>query len=302
MAPVDLTAFAPDVARYRQADHGWLAELDAVTVHAGEPHQRMGTRAVAEVDWFVADEHRAHELALRRRLVDEAGEHVVAIEPGSEPACAEAAALVDAWIAADRPAWRAEAPGRADDPPLVRAGLAVQDDLCVMERDEHGWRFTAGVVCFPSYWRLADKIGRHQEAVHGPVPHYADDVADRVNRFFDRLPPGRIVGRRNWGFVAHPLLFIPGRDELVQPESFALDHLWMRSERQTLRRLPDTGAVLFTIRAQLAPAAAIEQHPDVAARLLDAMRNWSPELVVSRGGRHGWYEQVVGWLGTIAAG
>ena len=44
--------FAVDQARYRAADHGWLAELDGLTVHAGAPQQRMATRAVEEADWL----------------------------------------------------------------------------------------------------------------------------------------------------------------------------------------------------------------------------------------------------------
>ncbi len=300
VAAVDPYAFAVDEDAYLSGDHAWLDELDQVAVHAGEPHQRMGMRAVAEPEWLVADGHRAGELALRRRIFDGATGEVFAALPGSDAACAEAAAVLHGWLGAHRPEWLAAwDPDRAH--PLERAALAVQDDLCVMERDDDGWRLTAAVVCFPSYWRLADKMGRPQEAVHGPVPHYADDLADKVSRFFDRLAPDRFITRRDWGFVAHPLLFVPSHDRLRQPSDFDLDHLWMRSERQTLRRLPDSGAVLFTIRTQLAPASAVGQRPAVAARLLDAITHWTPELAASRGGRHGWLPAVVAWLTGAAA-
>ena len=39
--------------------------------------------------------------------------------------------------------------------------------------------FTAGVLCFPSRWRLMEKIGKPLSAVHGPVPLYADRLAGR---------------------------------------------------------------------------------------------------------------------------
>ncbi|MDH4148796.1 MAG: DUF3445 domain-containing protein [Acidimicrobiia bacterium] len=298
MPVADPFAYAIDLERYRRADHRWLDDLDGVTVHAGPPHQRMGTRAVAERDWLPADEHTVAELALRRRLVDEAPAEVHLALPGSDRAGREVADTVHAWLSRYRPGaltgWRSVAD------PLVRAGLAVQEDLCVMERTGGRWRLTAGLVCFPTYWRLGDKIGRDQADVHGPVPHYADDLAAKVDRFFDRLVPGKIAARRNWGFSAHPLLFAPDLAALGTPASFEPGSLWLRSERQTLCRLPRSGAVLFTIRVQLAPAAAIEARPALAARLAAAIDGWTPELVASRGGRHGWIDEVRAWLGAAA--
>ena len=46
-------------------------------------------------------------------------------------------------------------------------------------------------------------------------------------------------------------------------------------------------------------ATALGERPELAARLLAVMQNWSPELVRSRGGRHGWYGEVTGWLRTL---
>jgi hypothetical protein len=297
--PVDPLDYPIDVEAYRRADVGWLDELDRLSVHSGEPHQRMGTRAVDEAGWLVVDEHRDAELALRRRLWREATDEIVATLPGSEAACAEAAEVVEVWLADHGHAGTEAAAVDEVADPLVRAGLAVQDDLCLMERDEAGWRLTAGIVCFPTYWRLADKLDRLQQDVHGPVPHFREDLATKVSTFFDRLPPGRIVSRRNWGFSAHPLLFVPDLAALPSPGDYHPDRLWLRSERQTLRALPSTGAVLFTIRVQLAPATAVAARPELAARLLDAMEHWTPELVRSRGGRHGWVPQVMAWLRSV---
>lgn len=272
-----------------------------MTVHAGAPHQRMATRAIDEGIWLPPDEHRRRELELRRRLLDEAGPEVFAALPESDEASAETAGLIEEWFARHHPgAWTLP---DADHPhPLGRAGLAVQEDLCLMQRDAGGaWRFTAGVLCFPTYWRLHDKLGRPQERVHGPVPHYADELATKVTRFFDRLTPGRIVARRNWGFASHPLLFVPDLDALDHP-STAPEDLWVRSERQTLRRLPVSDAILFTIKIQLAPVSALAGRPAVAGRLLAAIEGWSPELRASRGSRYGWLDQLPAWLRTIANG
>ncbi|WP_419553402.1 heme-dependent oxidative N-demethylase subunit alpha family protein [Candidatus Poriferisodalis sp.] len=151
MIPVDPHAYPIDIERYRNADLRWLDELDRVSVHAGVPYQRMGTRGIEEADWLRADELRASELALKRRLHDEAHGEVFAALPGSEGSCAEASGLVHDWLARHLP----EALSEWDDtiaPPLARAGLAIQEDLCVMEQADGGWRLTAGLVGFPTYW------------------------------------------------------------------------------------------------------------------------------------------------------
>lgn len=306
VAPVDPYAYPIDTDRYRGADASWLDELDQLAVHAGPPHQRMGTRAIDEADWFRIDEHRPAELSLRRRLLADAPDEVLLALDGTDAACVEAADTVQRWLHAHRPDLLVDW-----DPtvahPLARAGLAVQDDLCLMLPRDGAWVLAAALLCFPTYWRLADKAGLTQEAVHAPVPHFAEDLAGKVNLFFDRLAPGRIVGRRNWGFSAHPLLFVPDLEALHSPaagpgDGYRPERVWLRSERQTLRRLPESGAVLFTIRVQLAPATALAQRPALAARLLDAMQAWSPALVESRGGRHGWFAEVRAYLLAIVEG
>ena len=80
--------------------------------------------------------------------------------------------------------------------------------------------------------------------------------------------------RRNWGVHDHDTLFVP---EHPPPRpgitaANAGERLWVRSERQTLRRLPRSGAVLFTIRVQLAPLAALAARPDLAVALAASAR------------------------------
>jgi hypothetical protein len=302
-APADPRAFPVDEAAYRAGPHHWLDELDDRTVGPGPPYHRMGTAAIAGTAWLPADEHRDRELALRRRLVAEARDEVFAALPGSRAACNEAGTLVHTWLATHRPAHGVPPPpdGVDETEPLVRAGLAVQDDLAVMVRTGGQWQLGAALVCFPTFWRLADKIGRTQQEVHGPVPRYDGELASRVSTFFDRLAPGRIVARRNWGFAPSPLLFVPDLAALGDPGPFDPARWWLRSERQTLRRLPDTGAVLFTIRVQLAPVDALADRPELCDRLAAAMASWPPDLVAGRSGGHAWHTEAGRWLRARAA-
>ncbi|KAL1939749.1 hypothetical protein VTO73DRAFT_9782 [Trametes versicolor] len=52
----------------------------------------------------------------------------------------------------------------------------------------------------------------------------------------------------------------------------------LRTERQTLRRLPRTGAVVFTIRVYQTPFADLVREPGVAGRLASAIRSWPEDV------------------------
>jgi len=253
----------------------------------------MGTRALAGGEWLLSDGEREAQLAQKRVLLETARGVVAATSPGAGAAEAEAADLVGhaAGVALD--------PGR---PPLEAAALLVQEDLCVLVAGEDGWRLAGGVVCFPSLWRVTDKVGLPLAAVHGPVPAYADELAGRVDRFLDRLRPDRPVWRRNWLVHDSPELHQPGpRAHAGAPGVPRVpDGLWLRSERQTLRRLPVSGGVLFTIRTQQAPLAVLASRPHLAGRMSEAVRSWSDELVGYRGAAP-WRDAVTRWLDGLAA-
>lgn len=52
----------------------------------------------------------------------------------------------------------------------------------------------------------------------------------------------------------------------------------MRVERQTLRRLPRTGAILFTIRVYLTPLEQLVREPEVPGRMASAIRSWPEDV------------------------
>lgn len=52
----------------------------------------------------------------------------------------------------------------------------------------------------------------------------------------------------------------------------------LRVERQTLRRLPKTGAIVFTIRVYLTPLEDLVKEPDVPGRLASALRSWPEDV------------------------
>jgi hypothetical protein len=157
----------------------------------------------------------------------------------------------------------------AAGPPLLTAARLVQEDLVVMQRDATGWRLTSGAVCFPSSWRIRDKFGRPVEEIHGPVPGFGPGTrpAGLINRMFDNLRPEQPVLRWNWSLygddvLPHPL---PSPTARRYGDGDRADQVFLRNERQTLCKLPETGAILFTVRIHIDPLEALERHPSGAA-------------------------------------
>ena len=146
--------------------------------------------------------------------------------------------------------------------PLERAALRVEEDLCVLVDGQ----LVAACVCFPSHWRLQDKIGQSLTQVHGRVPGYASELGTKVDSFLRRLTTGTVVGRRNFTIHELPALFVPDTPATI---GVPPAEQWLRSERQTLRRLPRSDAILFTIRTQQVQLRHVDEltRGQLAARL-----------------------------------
>ena len=159
-------------------------------------------------------------------------------------------------------------------PPLHIASLLVQEDLILMRRSENGWRLAAGSLCFPSSWKLTEKFGKPMHEIHEPVPAFGPGtrMADLIARMFDKLQTGNPVQRFNWSIQAnaelyHPLSGVERIDRATNrpskfPDADAAAHAFIRVERQTLRKLPVSGDILFTIRIHLDPLSVLERHAD----------------------------------------
>jgi hypothetical protein len=281
---------------------------------AGEFRMSMSLTAAPDSAWFELDARYQDEMRLRRDLLATRHDDVFAALPESHDARAETLELVAAHLAHHHPAWFARDGSQLhnrltgetwnltppDCDPLELAGRLVQEDLCIIQPAEDGPRFIAAILCFPSRWRLHDKIGRPLAAVHGPVPLYADRLAKPVDRFMRHVKPGHVAQRLNWSLMDNPALFQTGghgRDG-INPAITAQnagETLNLRVERQTLRRLPRSDTVLFGIRVHVYRLDRVLGTPALAARLAEAIRALPSEL--NRYKSIGTFrEAVLGWL------
>jgi hypothetical protein len=257
----------------------------------------MGLTACKAADWIELDDRYDAEMAERRALL--AGRHtdVFAALPLSDDARHEVLEHLVVHLPARYPDWflrdgnlmRNRLTGEdwnLANPgcdPLELAGRLVQEDLCVIQPGPDGPILTAALLCFPSRWRLAEKIGRPLAAIHTPVPLYADRLARPVDRFMDHVKTGHIAARLNWSMMDDPALFQTGGKHRENVNTAITDEnagetLFLRVERQTLRRLPRSQAVLFTIRVHVYPLCLIAAQPAQVKALADAVRELPDEI------------------------
>lgn len=209
-------------------------------------------------DWIERDEAFAGQMAERDRLIAARREAVEGLLPQGRAAAGELLDAVLAKLAAD-PGY---AVGDADvrrpdgvrvevrrDAPMAVLGRLVQEDLCLMQESAAGHFLTGAVLCFPASWTLAEKLGRPLVRIHRPVEAYDDGMARRVQRLFDAVRVEAPLMRFNALVYDDPTLHQPRPEGVERPRP--VERRYLRSERQCLVRLPQSGAVVFSIHTRI---------------------------------------------------
>ena len=185
-------------------------------------------------------------------------------------------------------------------------GSHIDDEFLILlpsdkKEDEGKYRLEAFVTCFPSGFRTRSKLGLLLADIHGPVPHYAQKLERSMDRFFGSLPCFKIVKRWNWTISTTDDLFCVSGNHATAEElaelannsieknkSNAKEHIdlrttFLRSERQTLHRLPKSQAVVFAFKTYQYPIAELrdEGSGEALCEAIDGMGKGSaPGMVV----------------------
>ena len=164
------------------------------------------------------------------------------------------------------------------------------------------YHLEAFLNCFPSGFNARLKLSLPLAAVHQPVPGYQEKIEKSMDRFFASLPNGRIVKRANWGITTTRELFVlegthghvedanslpnadahpPGegatkrdRESGEEDDHLDLHECVLRCERQTLHRLPNTGALVFAFKTYQYELADIrdEGNGEALAEAIDGLK------------------------------
>lgn len=152
------------------------------------------------------------------------------------------------------------------------------------EKGPSSWWLAGGSIAFPSRWNLKEKFRQTMDVIHSPVPFYKEQLKTPTNNFFDSMPTNEIFSRRNWSLHDSPALRQDGTpskkpkpSKQFNPKNVG-ENLWLRVERQTLRKLEITGAILFTIRIHLRQLKQIVNYDGVAERLSQSLSALPSEM------------------------
>ncbi len=207
------------------------------------------------------------ELALKRACMLANANYYCQALPGSELAQAE-------LLAVAREATKLPIPEGG-----IRAvGDHVQEDLLLLDLAGPGLPLIAGHLCFANAWCLDDKLGRPFMDIHGPVPGFSTSIGPSSEKLIERLKAERPVTRLNWAVKSTGQLDLTNRwDEQVcewnamVSSDNAGERCWMRVERQTLSRLPQSNTVLFTVRTYTQPVATLDAaHQSILSGVLQS--------------------------------
>jgi hypothetical protein len=236
-----------------------------------------GIQPIEGDDWLRLDEAFAPQMAERDRLIASVPTLVHALPDAARPAALELFDLVLSKLASVQGySIGSETALRPDgitvdldrDAPLLTLGRLLQEDLCLMEKRESAEHtLSAAILCFPASWTLAEKLGRPMIGIHRTVPDYDANIAVRVQRLFDAIHPDRPLWRMNHNLASDADLFRPRAEDVPHGTGLA-EAIYVRSERQCLVRLPQTGAVVFSIHTYLVAMTSLT--PQDRASLLTA--------------------------------
>ncbi|KAH3683295.1 hypothetical protein WICPIJ_005765 [Wickerhamomyces pijperi] len=282
----------------------------------------MGIRNMDPNSWIELDNewNKFHDLKMKR--IEEKGEEVYGTLPEAKAASLELLEELRKFLPARYPSlFERTADGMKNletgevhrmvepllEDPMLTVARLLQDDVAIMIENEQGeYYLKGGCIMLAGFWRLKDKFNTSLSTIHtsGDVPKYNTHLKKGMEKFFVRLTPEAPVVRNNY--------FIQTDDNLDWSSSIgdednetvgwytadpakSVEKIWYRSERQSVRRLPITGAVIFTIRTYFLPLTEMCKEPYVPKRLLDGIESWSDDVREYRG-YDKFYEVVLPYL------
>jgi dimethylamine monooxygenase subunit A len=239
----------------------------------GPPRFDVGLKPITLAQWLLPDD-QGDWLVGKNNLINTQGAAVFAALPNSEAAQFEAAHLI------------AEAIGGGfvrDEAPLLAASRLVSDDLVIMENVDGDWTNTACCLCNPTFFSAHFALGKSLALLHEPVPDGDFGLARRIGRVFTNLTPHHVLERHNWTVQWSDARYTPDgtllREAAAKADAKeAQSQLFVRTERQTIRALPQTNGVLFTIRIRLTNLANLLANPHHRHAFIGAWQS-APEPV-----------------------
>jgi hypothetical protein len=255
----------------------------------GQGGVKIGLTPISESKWLEIDNKFEEEIRLKKKLLKTNRDDVLQITQGSEDKQNEILESIVSYLQkfhsdifkVTKDSVYIESTNdlyklNQFKNPIELASLLVQEDLVMMSPKEDKFYLEAASLSAPSHWSLTEKFSKSLMDLHHGVPGYKEDIGQRVDEIFNRLPTERILERFNWSIYDDPKLFQPVHSKpFVEFKESKPSKLFLRVERQTIRKLPVYGTVLFTIRVYVDPIESILNDEHTLTSLKMAVENLS---------------------------
>ena len=305
---------------------------------------RAGLQKLRNSQHFLMEDFRlAYELGVKKKNLDDPERHkeVFVMEDESLEAQRETLELLIAYLPQRYPDWYTYHQQQhsltvhpigttfdLQDPcwqarPLELCARILQEDLVLMRPgptldnnhkqqklySKEGYYMAAAAVQF-SFEDLPPKLGQPLEFIHAPVPGYEKHLRRTMNLLFSNLkadqPP---MWRTTWdihptGILDHVKTKTYQHVDYETASQVRSSKLHLKVEYQTIRRLPRSHYLLFTIKTMMDPLRSLEAvSPTAAACLAASIKGRSPAMQTYKGLPNATTTQaVLSYLDGIACG
>ncbi|KAJ4376545.1 hypothetical protein N0V86_006658 [Didymella sp. IMI 355093] len=183
--------------------------------------------------------------------------------------------------------------------PLEMCVRLAMEDFNILVKGEFTQQhyLQASATLFPSGWRIRSFIGKPLSYMQDQDIYQWDDIPDilpltssvdlltRSTLYIQTYPDSRPLAHLL--FIQEAKDFFPGNLSSLLPQ-----HIVVRREHQTFRRLPRSGVVIYSIRTEVSRLTELDVHS--RRKLVEEIRAWDRE-VATRKGLELWQRVVIGY-------
>ena len=174
--------------------------------------------------------------------------------------------------------------------PLAAISQFLEEDFILLQQVDGQDLITAASNAYSSSGRIVSSVGRSIPWAHKFVPTLNDQLGPRIDRVLGNIKVDAPVERFNWLLTPIASRLFPEDPHaantaavdsinlaLANDPSRAGDILWIRVERQTLLRLPESGALAFSIYTYSDPLSSIAGDRESLAAMHGLIGSYSEE-------------------------
>jgi len=175
--------------------------------------------------------------------------------------------------------------------PLLQLSYMIEEDFMLLDEGGGIPRITAAANAYSSSGRLVASVGHDMAWTHALVPQLTQKLGARINRVIGGVHAATPCERFNWQLTPMASVFFPHSDphaanaaamqhisaELRRDPARAGELLWIRVERQTLSRLPDSNATAFSLHTYSDPLSSIRSDLESVRAIRALLTNYTEE-------------------------